>query len=237
MTIRRALKAFLLIAVAWAIITAGFGDAHSLTTYSGGTAYWRNDEAYLYLAMGHTGYRVRYIQLPAIWFRQMFNAVPDWDKQQNDSLMVRVTKSSIEKTYLAFGWAHSPNYLTPADNTIYALCGPRVCTWQGDHFQPITRGDNEDISPVVTTDIDEKVVNGWHIKYFGIPRLRPGAVFEIDLSDGSKITVKNESKDLDLPWVKVQLKRPNQNGQTLYDVKASHRFVTSWKYNQVFRGQ
>jgi hypothetical protein len=78
---------------------------------------------------------------------------------------------------------------------------------------------------------NNQTVNGWRVH---MP-LGAGGHFEVHLSDGSVISVTNHAKDeRERAWISVDLSRPGQKPQSLFDVNGSPRWVSKEEYMNTF---
>jgi hypothetical protein len=207
---------------------------------SGVTVFSRGDEAYLFLGDEHTGYRVRYLAFPFVVLRQYFNAPIAPTDELGCSLDVHVTPSKVERHLTQCG---DPDlqfvaFLTPFEDGFYAHCrGASLCKWTDNGFVPATQEEARRVggeSALVKGDMNNQIINGWHVHRAGWP----GDHFEVPVGKDLVISVTNRATNIrewQYPWITVDLLRPGQPPQTLYDVDGSPRRVSKGEYEQTFR--
>src|ERR1700722_11652722 len=209
---------------------------------SGATVFSRGDETYLFLGNGHTGYHFAYLAYPLVVLREYFNAPLSPADELRCSLVIHITPTVTER-HLNCGDsspAHYVGFLTPFDDSFYALCqGAILCRWTENGFVPATDEEGRRIggtSGLVKGDMNNQTVNGWKVHRSGLP----GAHFEVTIGRDIVLSVRNHAtnvREWQYPWVTVDLLRPGQNQQSLYDVNGRPRRATKQENDQTFREQ
>jgi hypothetical protein len=209
---------------------------------SAATVFSRGDEAYLFLGNGRTGYRVSYLAFPFVILRQYFNAPIEPTDESGCSLDMRITSSNIERylTHCGDPDLQFVAFLTPFEDGFYAHCrGAILCKWTDRGFVPATQEEARRIggeSALVKGDMNNQIVNGWHVHRAGWP----GDHFEVPVGEDLVLSVTNRAtnvREWQYPWITVDLLRPGQSPQTLYDVNGYPRRVSKSEYEQTFRGR
>jgi|ERR1700733_12048923 len=205
----------------------------------GGTLYWKGDQAYLFSANFHQGYRVSYFALPFEFLAPYVLSL--WAPRPSDrwscALVIRITPSSVERYTGACGPANGNDayFVTPFDDGFYALCqGAILCKWTVSGYVPAMPEEKERLdggNRLVLAPQNNQVMNGWRVHY----PPENGGHFEIHLTDGSVISVTNRATDVRAhSWVAVELLRPGQKPQTLCDEDGTPRRVSKKEYKNTF---
>lgn len=230
------------VVVAALLIVSVFLNVYYVTYDSRATVYSREDEAYLFLGDWHTGYRVRYLAFPFVMLRQYFNAPIEPTEQSGCSLVIHVTPSNVDRyvTHCGDPSLQFVLFVTPFEDGFYAHCqGANLCKWTENGFVPATQEETQrigGISGLVKGDMSNQIVNGWHVHYAAMP----GAHFEVPIGKDLIISVKNRAtnqREWQYPWITVDLLRPGQGPQNLYDVNGNPRRVSKSQYERVFRSR
>lgn len=201
----------------------------------GGTLYWKGNEAYLFTGDSKAGNHFSYVTFPfvlAIQFYWAPSAVDRW----GCPLVIHVTPTAVERQTGACGNAQvQANFVTPYDDHFYAVCeGATLCRWADHGYVQATAKENKRLDvgvlPALARENDQ-VISGWRLHYFP----DAGEHFEARLSGGSVISVGNRAKHLrSYPWVVVELLRPDQSKETLYDGNGVPRIVGKKEYAATF---
>jgi len=137
---------------------------------SGGTLYWKGDEAYFFTSDSHTGYQVSYLAFPFELFAQKnFFCAPLPSEQWGCSLVIHITPSNVERYPGACGGqdVHDANFLTPFDDGFYAMCqGAILCKWTVDGYIPATPEEKQRLDGVNRLAIapqNNQIMNGWRV--------------------------------------------------------------------------
>ncbi len=240
-------KAKIIIVVA--VLAVCFALAASLHVYyltdsSGGTLFWRGNEAYLFLEVSHVGYRFSYLEFPFVVIGEHFYWVPYTKDRRDSSMVIRITPSSVERHFVDYGYGWntpSPDFLTPFDDGFYAHCqGAILCKWTNNGFVPATQEEARRIggeTALVRGDMNNQIVNGWHVRETG--RLESLGHFELPV--GKRLTISMDvrlagvrSEQTFARWVTIELLRTNQPPQSLYDVNGAQQRVSRGEYEKVF---
>jgi hypothetical protein len=238
--------AIALAALVVCLVLASSLHFYFLSDGSGGMIFWRPGEAYLFLGAAHIGYRISYLEFPFVAIGEYFYWVPYTDDVHNSSIVFRITSSSVERHFVdyGYGWdAHSPAFLTPFEDTIYASClVVRLCKWNGKSFEPATEDERRRFGgdeALVKGDMNNQVVNGTHARDTEV--LVPGNHF--DIAVGNNLTLSVDARATGVPAedlarrVTIELLRPNQPPEMLYDVDGAQRTVSKNEYENMFRSR
>jgi hypothetical protein len=184
-----------------------------------GALFWKGNEAYLFTAESKAGYHFSYLAFPFVLVVQFYWA-PSPANKWGCPLVIHVTPTAIERQRGACGDQQvQANFVTPYDDHFYAVCeGATLCRWADHGYVAATEKENKRLDvgvlPAIARENNE-VISGWRLHYFP----DSGDHYEVRLNDGSVISVGNRAKHLrSNPWVVVDLLRPNQTGQELYNV-------------------
>jgi hypothetical protein len=232
-------KTKLWIVVVAILVASAFLHVYYITDSSAATVYSSGDEAYLFFGDFHTGYRVRYLAFPFAVLSQYFSAPILPTDRLGCSLVLRVTPSGVERHLTHCG---DPNlqfvaFLTPFEDGFYALCrGSILCKWTENGFVPATSDEERRLdgtTRLIRGDINNQTVNGWQVHRVGWA----GDHFEVPVGKDLVIAAKNRSTDVrnwQYPWITVDLLRPGQSPQNVYDVNGMPRRVGRKEYERVF---
>jgi len=210
---------------------------------SGGTLYWKGDEAYFFTSDSHTGYHPSYLAFPFELLAQTFFWAPFPSDQWHCYLVILITASSVERYPGACGGVnvHGANWLTPFDDGFYAMCqGAILCKWTVQGYVPATPEEKQRLdggNGLVIAPQNDQIINGWRVhRTPDAPEV--GSHFEVKLSDGSVVSVTNRATDVRAyPWISVDLLRPGQKPQSLYDVNETPHRVSKRRYESLFRNR
>ena len=200
-----------------------------------GTLFWKGNEAYLFTAESKAGYHFSYLAFPLVLAVQFYWA-PTPASKWGCPLVIHVTPTAIERQHGACGDQQvQANFVTPYDNNFYAVCeGATLCKWAENGYVTATAKENKRLDVGVLPAIargNNEVISGWRLHHFP----DAGDQFEARLTDGSVITVGNRAKHLrSYPWVVVDLLRPDQSAQELYNVNGLPRIFSKKAYVATF---
>jgi hypothetical protein len=204
---------------------------------SGGTLYWKGDEAYFFTLDSHTGHQVSYLAFPFELVAQNFFWAPLPSEQWGCSPVIHITPSNVERYPGACGGqnVHDANFLTPFDHGFYAMCqGATLCKWTVHGYIPATPEEKQRLAganSLIAALQNNQIVNGWRVH----TPPGTGGHFEVHLSDGSVISVTNHATDeRERAWISVDLSRPGQKPQSLFDVSGSPQWVSKKEYMNTF---
>jgi hypothetical protein len=206
----------------------------------GGTLYWKGDEAYFFTSDSHRGYQVSYLAFPFELLAQNFFWAPLPSEQWGCSLVIQITPSNVERYPGACGGQNvqDANFLTPFDDGFYAMCqGAILCKWTVHGYVPARPEEKQRLdggNSLIAAPQNDQLINGWRVHHTpGSPGV--GSHFEVSLSDGSVISVTNRATDVGAyPWITVDLVRPGQKPQSLFNVDGSPRWVSKKEYVNTF---
>jgi hypothetical protein len=205
---------------------------------SGGTLFSKGDETYLFMGGGGRGYHCKLFTYPWIMLREFLGA-PSFPNEGKDAILViRVTPSIVERKEVSFGWeiANVPTFLTPFDDGFYAQCpGVVLCKWTGTSFETATEEEqrtHDGTNRLFKGYTDEDTVNGWIVRRMGSSL---GDDFRIQVGNSFVVSAKNNSANpLKYNHVTVDLIRPGQVPERLYDVDGAVRSVSRIEYEKLF---
>jgi hypothetical protein len=231
------MKMTIAVLLAAALAASVFLKVHYIRDDSGAELFWRADEAYLFVGTGHTGYCVSYLVYPWVVLKEYLHAPPSPADQLVSTTVIRMTPSAVERHVVAYGerTSNAPLFLTPFDDGFYAMCpGAILCKWTGSGFDSATEEEQRRLdgtNRLIRGDMNN-IINGWHVHYAG---RSPGDHFEVEVGKNSMIAVKNQATDVRAyPWISVDLLRPGQPPESLYDVNGTPRRVSKAEYERVF---
>jgi len=228
-----------LVVLALALAASASLKVYFLADHVGATLFSRGDEAYLFLGAGHTGYRFPYLQYPLVRIMEHFNAPPSAEHLRGSLLVIRVTPSMVERHVIdeIEDTATGPGFMTPFDDGFYAMCQRGVlCKWTANGFEPATEEEqrkHDGINRLVRGSMNNQIVNGWHVRE---SFRSPGDHAEIEIGNNLVISVKNRATDVRAyPWVSIDLVRPSQAPESLYNVDGTPRKVSKSEYDSAFK--
>jgi hypothetical protein len=231
-------KVIVLGVLAAALAASAFLKVYFLTSYPGAMLFWRGDEAYLFLAAGHIGYRFSYLEYPLERILEFFYVMPSPEHRRGSMIVIHVTPSVVERHIDddSDDIATGPNFMTPFEDGFYAMCeGAVLCKWTGNGFEPATEEERrrlDGVNRLVRGSMDNQIVNGWHVRQ---SFRSPGDHFEVEVGKNLVISVQNHATDVRAyPWVSVDLLRPGKAPENLYNVDGTPRRVSKSEYNSVF---
>ena len=180
-----------LVVLAVALVASATLKVYYIRDGSGGTLFWRGDEAYLFLGAGHTGYRISYLEYPLARIMEYFYAPPLPQHRRGSLLVIHVTPSVVERHINddRDDAATGPNFMTPFNDGFYAVCsGAVLCKWTGNGFEPTTQEEQRRLdggNRLVRGSMENQIVNGWHVRYTS----PPSAHFEVEIGKNLVISV------------------------------------------------
>jgi len=204
----------------------------------GATVFSRADEAYLFLGSGRTGYHFSYLEYPFVVFKEYFYDVPSPANQRAAVTVIRVTPSVVERHVVDFD-DHSlrpTGFLTPFDDGLYAMCPVDVlCKWTGNGFEQATEEEqrrHDGTKRLVHGSMNNQTINGWAVHEI---LSLPGDHFEVQVDNKFAIAVKNQARGVrEYEWISVDLIRPGQRPDKLYDVNGTPHTVSRSEYERSF---
>jgi len=230
-------KKWILISVAVVLILilgASLTRILIVADHAGAIAFQRDNEVYLFLAAGHSGWHFSALSYPLVkvgGYLHIPSAPADVNGQ---SLVLRVTPEGVQR------WTNKAKdiaALTPFEDGFYARCpGAVLCKWTEKGFEVASPEDARRIGTdnLHIGSLDDKVVNGWATHQL---KFAPGDHFEIQFGQGLTISVRNLSeKDWAYPQVSVDLLRAGQAPENLYHADAKPRVVSRADY-QILLGK
>jgi hypothetical protein len=201
-----------------------------------GTLYWKGNEAYLFTGESKAGNHFSYVTFPFVLAVQFYWAPYPADRW-GCPLVIHVTPTAVEQQRGACGDQQvQANFVTPYDDHFYAVCeGATLCRWANHGYIPATEKEKKRLDvgvlPALARENDQ-VISGWRLHYFP----DAGEHFEVLLSDGSVISVRNRAKHLrSYPLVVVELVRPDQSKESLYDGNGVPQIVSKKTYTATFQ--
>jgi hypothetical protein len=245
-TIQPKTKALIVLgALAVCLALAALLHIYYLSDGGGGTLFYKGDEAYLFLGAGHIGYRFSYLEFPFVLIGEYFYRSPYTNDKNVSELVIRITPDSMERHFVHYGYGFEtiyPLFLTPLDDGFYAVCqGGFVCKWTGSGFERAAEGRQpiDGVDHLAKGDMNNQVINGWNVRTIGA--LDAGDDFQVPLGRDVAISVKSlRSGAPNEVWPKrvtIELLRPNQPPEILYDRNAAQRKVNRKEYESAFRGR
>ena len=221
-----------------ALGTIASSEVYFLREGSGGTLFWRTDEAYLFMDGTRRGYRFGYLEYPWIALGEYLNAPPFPNDLRIADIVIRVTPSVVERHVVDFGQQHgrSPRSITPFDDGFYAQCpGVVLCKWTGTSFEPATQEEqrtHDGTKRLFDGDTSNGTINGWSVHHVGVS---PGDHFEVQVGNNFAVAAKNHTINVrEYSWVSVDLLRSGQPPERLYNVKGTGRRITKTEYESLF---
>ena len=228
----------LFVASIMAIIRVASMEIYWVRDASGATVFWKDDEAYLFLGSGHTGYRISYLEYPLEIAKEYFYVVPSPNDQRVIGTVIRVMPSGVERHVVEYGEnaAQSALLLTPFDDGFYGMCqGGVLCKWTGHGFEVATQEEQEKhggTDRLFRGDFNGQIINGWSAREV---RRMPGDHFEAKVDDKFVIAAKNQASDVrERAWISVDLIRPGRPPERLYNVNGTPRLVSKTEYQNIF---
>jgi hypothetical protein len=232
-----------MILVLFAIGIAAIGTIASSQVYflregAGGTLFCRAEEAYLFMDGTRRGYHFSYVKYPWIALGEFLHAPPFPDDRRVSDIVVRVTSSGAERHLVDFGkeTGNAARSITPFDDGFYAQCpGVILCKWTGNGFEPATEEEqrrHDGTKRLSQGNATSGTINGWSVYRVGFS---PGDHFEVQVGDKLVIAAKNQTADQGKHgWISVDLIRPDQPPERLYEVNGAPRRVSRSEYERSF---
>jgi hypothetical protein len=229
---------FALLIAILGLVLLGSSRAYYLSDHARATVYWKRNEAYLFLGSGHTGYRFSYWKYPLVLVSEYFNSPLSPSDERGIRTVLHVTPSGVERHIVDDGdrAGKTADFLTPFDDGFYAMCsGGVLCKWTERGFERAT--DEEERSHDGTNrlfrgNFNNQTINGWLAREI---RRTPGDHFEVQVGNDFVIAAKNQATDqADHEWISVDLIRPGEPPERLYEVNGAPRRVSRSEYEHSF---
>jgi hypothetical protein len=205
---------------------------HFVSDHAGATVFQRGSEAYLFLGGGHNGWHFPAALYPAIVAKEYFNAPTAPSDVDAKSLVIRISPDGTQR------WTNpSANiaFLTPFPDGFYALCpGSVLCKWTETGFRQATPEETQGIrvDDLRHGTLDNQLINGWTTHEL---KFSPGDHFEVHLPENVTIRVADHTtREFGRPDVTVDLLRPGQPAERIYQANASSRLVSASQYARLF---
>lgn len=222
-------KKWILISVTLVLLLgASLIKIYVVADHAGVTAFQRNNEVYLFLGGGHTGWRFSALSYPLVMAGGYLHIPAAPADVNGQSLVLRVTLEGVQR------WTNKSKdiaTLTPFEDGFYARCpGTVLCKWTEKGFEVASPEDARRIGTdnLYIGSLDNKVINGWTTHQL---KFAPGDHFDIQFGQGFTISARNLSeKDSTYPNVSVDLLRAGQAPENLYRADARPRVVSKANY-------
>jgi hypothetical protein len=221
-----------------ALVASASLQMYYVVDHTGATLYWKGDDAYLFLGSGHTGYHFSYWKYPRVVIGEYFYSPPSPSDQRAIGTVIRVTPSGVERHVVEYGEHAGKTALlmTPFDDGFFGMCsGDVLCKWTDKGFEPATeeeRRRHDGTNRLFRGTSDNQTINGWSVRALG---RTPGDHFEVQVGDKFVIAAKNQASDVrEHEWITVDLIRPGQPPERLYDVNGNGRTISQAEYERTF---
>ncbi len=229
----------IVVVLAFIVVSANL-QIYVVRDSAGGTVFWKEGEAFLFLGTSQTGYRFSYLKYPFVAASEYFYVPTQPNAERASSVVIRVTPATIERDVLDYGddTSETVAFLTPFDDGFYAMCkGAVLCKWSGSGFSPATQEEERrhgGLDRLIRGGTKDKSVNGWQVRNAGSS---PGYRFEVQLGDKLMLLIQNHAHDArEYPWISVDLLRQGQAPEKLYNRNETPRRVTRAEYDLIFQG-
>jgi len=219
-----------------ALAASVFFQVYFIRDACGGTMFWKEDEAYLFLGASQTGHHFSYLEYPLALIAEYFYAAPPPKDQTAFTIVVHVNPSGMQRQILDLSenTLGSPAFLTPFDDGFYGMCrGGVLCKWTGSSFELATAEEQQRLDGInCLARGGTKFVNGWHVRdVAGLP----GEHFEVKIGSDIVISAQNlATNPRAYPWVSVTMTRPSQALESLYNIDGTPRRVSRSEYERTF---
>jgi hypothetical protein len=227
---------FVLVAI---LIGAAMLPLYFVRNSSGGIALQKGDDVYLFLAVGHDGYKTSGLGYIFGRIKEYFRVPTPISDRNLSTLVLHVTPSIIVSHRFDYGkdGASAPDFLTPYDDTFYAMCrGMALCKWTGDGFHNVSEEDKRafgGVQHLMHTGFANKIINGWNAQEVGGTI---GSGFVINANEKFTIVANDEAAgDASNHRIEVDLLRKGQTRQILYKVDGRVRWVSKSEYLEYFQ--
>jgi hypothetical protein len=227
-----------LLFLALALVLSASLQIYFVTDFSGGSVYARGDEAYFFTGASHAGYHFSYLKYLVVLITEKLNIPTSWNDQIGSSLVFHVTPSMVERHVIhdTEDNATGPRFMTPFEDGFYAVCtGAIFCKWTSKGFKPATKEEERShggVDHLVRADEIDLMVNGWHVRHTS--RL-PGEHFNVEFGKGLVLSVQNHATEVRYPSFSVDLLRPGQPPENLYNVNGTPHRVSKSEYERIFK--
>jgi hypothetical protein len=226
------------VAILAAVLAASiFEKIHFAVKGAGATVYSRGDEAVLLLGDSYSGYKFPYLKYPLVMALGYLRVPADLSDQRAAFTLMRVTPSGIERHQIVkTDDSTGASFVTPFEDGFYAMCpGTVLCKLTERGFERASEEERrrlDDGNLLVKGSMYGQTIHGWTVHY---TRWSPGDHFEADIGKSGVISVTNLAKqDGPYLWVIVELTRPGQKSETLYDVNGAWHWVSEREYRRIF---
>lgn len=212
---------------------------HHLRENTGGSLWWHQDEAYLFLGSGTDGHHLSVAAYPWETLKEYLYAPAFPDDRRFAVTVIRITDSAIERHNMEFGReaGSAPNFLTPFGEDFYAMCpGMILCKWVGSRFDPATEEEQRrfgGIDHLLRGEIGDNPANGWFRRWTD-----PAAGDHLSISVGGKFSIlvkNNATNKSSYPDISIELIRPGQASINLWHVNGTPRIVSEKEYKAAFQ--
>src|SRR5579871_2492694 len=191
---------------------------HFVIDGGGVTAFQKNDDVYLFVGEGHTGWRFPAIQYPFAIMASYLNVAFPSSDTSGRGLVLRVSPQGVQRFPGNREGTKPLNYseLTPFGEDFYALCpGAVLCKWNGRSFAPATADEQNwlPLSQLHRGSYEGQPINGWTAHALS---LAPGSHFEFRLSGSRIVSVRNQSRNFGYPSPIIELQESGLSPQILF---------------------
>lgn len=190
---RQVLNRSLVAAVALIAATLLFLPKLNFIRYepTNGVLLWREDEAYLLIGNGTTGFRLSVFDYMIEPLKEYFYATALPSDSTSSFTIMKITRLGVERYENTS--QTSLSRVTPVSGEIYARCLQGICKWTGTQFEAISTNEVQRVGGESRlTNEDFSNVDGWSRRRIRsslrTQEIRP-YTFSADLNDGAKVVV------------------------------------------------
>jgi hypothetical protein len=235
----------LLFVFAFVIFGASLWQVYLIRDGSYAACYSRENEAYLFLAGSHTGFRFRAITYPfRLGLGYLFGGyvaagLSERNDEQPSLIVLHITPASLEQEVDELNEKdQDASFITPFSDGLYGMCpGSVLCKWTGKRFEPATTEQLKSVGGsenLVRGSTENQPVNGWLIT-------KTYAVGQHEIPIGKDITVIMENHGQTggiYNWITVDILRTGRPIERVYDVDDRKlKLVSKATYDEIFAAQ
>jgi hypothetical protein len=212
------------------IASLSFLRTYRVISRSDAYLLWNANEAFLFIDVGHLGYRLTYLEFPLEIVAGYFGVVRDIDGRAASTIVVRITPQEV-KTSTAKDTA---DFYTPLEGSIFANHKGDLWKWSGTHFEQASVEEQRRYNGTShLSALDFTSSDGWSRRYGILNRLEEQTSFPLELN-GKSLTLVVSRQDHGRE-VTVNLLRPDRAAEEIWHLDQQPRKITEAEYRQLFQ--
>jgi hypothetical protein len=228
MKLRKSL--FALLAVSGIVLVSTFINIYSVRDGAGGTLFWKDNTAYLFLNVGRFGYRTSCLQYAGEIIEEILGGARSPSDKRFYVVVLQITPEEAQK-YVAKD-LYLGSYAV-SDGSIYSgdLNDGILWKWDGGAFDRVNEADRQSFTKdQILNGPDYDNVDGWHERCCFLSRSNEyNYVVNLNVQTFTVVARREGVNQLS-----IDLSRPGQNPERLWSLSERPHIVSKAEYQRTF---